>query len=225
LIQLHHCTKIYLGQKAHALFDISFDIEKGEFVFLTGPSGAGKSTLLKLLTCQERPSSGQALLAGRNLSTIRDSSVPFLRRNIGMVFQDFRLVSYRSVFENVAIALEALGIHGKEVKRKVVSALAEVGMQTKLDSSPPQLSGGEQQRVAIARAIVNEPAIILADEPTGNLDKELTSQIMEILHRINLRGTTVLVATHDPDLIRSFNARTLELLHGRLISDRSPYLM
>lgn len=220
MIQLHHCHKKYPSQKTPALHDITFNVEKGEFIFLTGPSGSGKTTLLKLLTCQERPTSGQVIVAGRNLGAIRDSSVPYIRRNIGMVFQDFKLVPYRTVFENVAIALEVLGVHGAGLKKKVVSALGEVGMQTKLDAYPVQLSGGEQQRVAIARAIINEPAIFLADEPTGNLDKELTAEVMRMLLKINLKGATVMVATHDPDLIRSVKKRVIELSHSRLVADR-----
>ncbi|MCG6536349.1 MAG: cell division ATP-binding protein FtsE [Syntrophales bacterium LBB04] len=223
MIRLHHCTKTYHLQKIPALYDMSFDVEKGEFVYIIGPSGAGKTTLLKLLTCQEKPTSGQVVVASYNLSTIRDSSIPFLRRNIGMIFQDFKLVPYRTVYQNVSLALEVMEIHGRANKKKVISALASVGMQTKLEAFPPQLSGGEQQRVAIARAIVNEPAIILADEPTGNLDREMTDQIMEIIRNINLKGATILIATHDPSLIGSANARVMELTRGRLISDKKPF--
>ena len=196
-------------------------VEKGEFVFLTGPSGAGKTTLLKLIMADVFATRGQILVGGRNVARIDRSSIPFLRRNIGVVFQDFKLLPTRTVGENVAYTLEVLGTPGREVRRRVLTMLKQVGLEHKVDAWPLQLSGGEQQRVAIARALVNDPAILLADEPTGNLDQKLTLEVMDLLTTVNARGTTVLVATHDPQILSRYKRRTLRLEQGRVVEDRS----
>jgi cell division transport system ATP-binding protein len=219
MIQLYHVQKRY-PNGCDALNDVTLRVREGEFVFLTGPSGAGKSTLLRLLLVMERATDGQILIGGRNIHVLRDSSVPYLRRNIGVVFQDFRLIKTRTVFENVAIALEIMGLKRKEIERRVTQLLEGLRLMHKAHGWPGDLSGGEQQRVAIARALVNEPAILLADEPTGNLDPELSHDIMQLLMDINRRGTTVVVATHDTALIDRYGLRTLVLTRGQLSEDR-----
>ena len=218
IIQMFHVSMRYTRDNL-ALEDVSLKLEKGEFVFLAGPSGAGKSTLLKLLFCAEKPTQGQIIVAGLNVHRIQRVSVPFLRRNIGVVFQDFKLLNRRSVFDNVAFALEVLGRPRREIKRRVTTILRQVGLGDKLHHRPQRLSGGEQQRVAIARAMVNEPAILLADEPTGNLDPKLTIDIMDLLCEANARGTTVVVATHDPTVLDRYRKRVITLEHGRLVDD------
>jgi cell division transport system ATP-binding protein len=215
---MFHVTKQYT-RDARALEDVSLLVDKGEFVFLEGPSGAGKTTLLKLLFCAEPPSDGQILIGDRNVSRMRASGVPFLRRNIGVVFQDFKLLPNRTVFENVALALEVLGRRPADIRRRVTTVLGQVGLGHKLHALPQRLSGGEQQRVAIARALVNEPAILLADEPTGNLDPELALDVMGLINTANTRGTTVLVATHDPTLMAAFPKRRVRLERGRVVHD------
>ncbi len=218
IIQMFHVSMRYTRDSL-ALEDLSLKLEKGEFVFLAGPSGAGKSTLLKLLFCAEKPTQGQIIVAGLNVHRIQRVSVPFLRRNIGVIFQDFKLLSRRSVFDNVAFALEVLGRPRREIKRRVTMILRQVGLGDKMHHRPQRLSGGEQQRVAIARAMVNEPAILLADEPTGNLDPQLTIDIMDLLCEANARGTTVVVATHDPTVLQRYRKRVITLEHGRLVDD------
>lgn len=218
LIRLFHVSKTY-ATGSFALHDLSVEIRKGELVFLTGPSGAGKTTLMKLLFAAERPSEGQILVLGRNVARLGERRIPALRRRIGVVFQDFKLIPTRSVEDNVALALEVLGRPRREVRSKVFAMLRRVGLQHRRHELPPALSGGEQQRVALARALVNEPAILLADEPTGNLDAELTLEIMDLVAAAAARGTTVLVATHDLALIRRYARRTLRLEAGRLIED------
>ncbi len=218
MIQISHVSKSYL-KDVPALSDVNLMIEKGEFVFLTGPSGAGKSTLLRLLFGAEKPTEGQILVNGRNISRIRRSHIPLLRRKIGVVFQDFKLLANRTVFENVAVALEVLGEGRSRVQQKVWRVLKSVGLAHKMHAKPLLLSGGEQQRVAIARAIVNEPDILLADEPTGNLDPDIALEIMKFLQQVNARGTTVIIATHDPDLLSRFNKRQVVLERGRVVSD------
>jgi cell division transport system ATP-binding protein len=215
MIQLFHVSRYY--QSIPALEDINLRIEKGEFVFITGPSGAGKTTLLNLLFSAIKPSSGQILIDGRNIARISRSSIPLLRRNIGVVFQDFKLIHSRNVFDNVAITLYVLGKPQNEIKKNVYAVLKAVGLQHKLNVYPQFLSGGEQQRVAIARAIVNEPKILLADEPTGNLDIDLTYEIMELFFKINARGTTVVVATHNNELIKKYSKRVIHLEKGRVV--------
>ncbi|MCK5688722.1 cell division ATP-binding protein FtsE [Myxococcota bacterium] len=215
MIHFFHIEKSY-GAGNTALFDLSFHIEKGDFVFLTGPSGAGKSTLLKLIFAAEKPTKGQLLVNGRNINRLSSSSIPFLRRNVGVVFQDFKLLPRRTIEENVAISLEVIGLPWREVKRRTYMILKEVGLAHKLRSFPTQLSGGEQQRVAIARALARDPQILLADEPTGNLDNEKADEIMKLLHDANARGTTVIVATHDQALVEASAKRVIHLVDGNL---------
>jgi cell division transport system ATP-binding protein len=218
MIQMFHVEKAYPGDPP-TLQDINLRVEKGEFVFLTGPSGAGKTTLLKLVFAAELPTGGQVLVGGHNVGRIRASGIPYLRRNVGVVFQDFKLLPHRTVAQNVAFTLEVLGSPRREVEEKVARMLKRVGLQHKAASFPPRLSGGEQQRVVIARALVNEPTILLADEPTGNLDPALTVDIMDLLRDVNIRGTTVLVATHDHSLLERYRTRVLRLERGRLVYD------
>jgi len=198
---------------------VSFTAQKGEFIVLTGPSGAGKSTLLKLLSFEERPTVGEVSLEGHSSSTFRKKDLPHLRRRVGLVFQDFRLLRDRSVYENVALVLWATGARKVGLHRRVVQSLAAVGLSSKTDSKPDELSGGEQQRVGIARAIVNDPFVVLADEPTGNLDEETTRDVFRLLKKISSGGTAVLVATHDLSVAKEFRARTIQLVGGALVSD------
>ncbi len=220
MIELYHVSKAY-ERDSPALSDISFKVDKGEFVYLTGPSGAGKTTLLKLLFAAEPASEGQILVNGRNVNTLRPKSIPQLRRQIGVVFQDFKLIHHWTIYQNVAFVLEILGTPRKEIKRKTWLTLKRVQLQHKMDSYPLKLSGGEQQRVAIARALVNDPVILLADEPTGNLDPDITIEILRFFFDINSRGTTVMLATHDKQLIRQFPRRVIALERGRLTSDNA----
>jgi len=218
MIQLFDVRKAYSGD-APVLDGITLRIEKGEFIWLTGPSGAGKSTLLRLLFCADTATSGQILVGGRNIARLTQGGVPFLRRNIGVVFQDFKLLENRTVLENVGFALEVLGASDSEIRERSMRRLDQVGLKYKANSLPQRLSGGEQQRVAIARALVNEPTILLADEPTGNLDATLTDSILELLFDANARGTTVIVATHDRALLQRYQRRTVALEHGRVVAD------
>jgi cell division transport system ATP-binding protein len=215
MIQLFRVSKEY-GRFRHALDDVTCTIERGEFVFLTGPSGAGKSTFLKLLFREEPPTSGQILVNGRNIGVLPASQVPYFRRTVGVVFQDFKLIPRKSVFENIAFVQNVLGLPRAEQKRRAYQVLKRVGLHHQMNAFPDELSGGEQQRVAIARAIVNEPTLLLADEPTGNLDPVLSEEIMKLFLEINIRGTTVLVATHDFELIRRTGKRVLSLDRGHL---------
>ncbi len=215
MIQLFRVSKDY-GRFRHALTEVTCSIERGEFVFLTGPSGAGKSTFLKLLFRDEPPSDGQILVNGRNIGVLPDSQVPYFRRTIGVVFQDFKLIARKTVFENISFVQNVLGLPRAEQKRRAYQVLKRVGLHHQMNAHPTELSGGEQQRVAIARAIVNEPTLLLADEPTGNLDPVLSEEIMRLFAEINIRGTTVLVATHDFDLVRRMGKRVLTLDRGRL---------
>ena len=216
MIQLHNVSLAY-QKDATALNNITLRIEKGEFVFLTGPSGAGKSTLLRLLYGALSPSRGQVLIDGKNVSHMSASQIPLLRRSVGVVFQDFKLLSSRTVFENVAITLEVLGWGRADIGKKVMHTLKQMGMESKINLTPQRLSGGEQQRVALARALVNDPKILLADEPTGNLDEANKNQILTIFKEANVRGTTVVVATHDRRLIDYGNKRLVTLSNGVLL--------
>lgn len=216
MIQLFHVSKYY--DRRLALSDVTLDIEKGEFVLLMGPSGAGKSTLLKLLIGAERPEEGQILVQGRSLSKLRPSEIPLLRRKVGVVLQDFRLLPKKTVFDNVSLPLLVQGASTVEIRRKVTEALRSVGLDHKKDLFPPGLSTGEQQRVCIARATVNGPIMLLADEPTGNLDPDLTSEIIELFKSINARGTTIIVATHDPNVLAQVNRRVITLDQGKVVS-------
>ncbi len=222
MIQLFNVCKAYQREQS-ALNDITIKIGKGEFVYLTGPSGAGKSTLLKLLYCAEKPTRGQILVNGRNITRFGPSHIPSLRRNLGIIFQDFKLLTRRTVFENVAFPLEVQGRKRFEIGKKVYQTLKNVGLEHRLNHHPLQLSGGEQQRVAVARALVVDPMILLADEPTGNLDPDVTHDIMELFKTANARGTTVVMATHDRSLIREFPRRVISLEAGQIASDGLPY--
>lgn len=203
----------------HALKDVSFTIDDGEFVFVIGRSGAGKSTLIKLLTCEEQPTSGHVLIDHYDISNIRRGLVPYLRRNIGMVFQDFRLIYTKTVYENVAFAMEIVGASRTAIRRRVPIVLSTVGLRDKAKARPWELSGGEQQRVAIARAMVNNPMLILADEPTGNLDPGNSEALMVLLEEINHAGTTVVICTHDQDLVNRMQKRVIEIDNGYLVRD------
>jgi cell division transport system ATP-binding protein len=216
VIETHHLSKLY-SRGLYALRDLSLTIEKGDFVFLTGPSGAGKSTLLRLLLLQERPNEGDIIVAGRNLKDLTPPQIQSYRRSVGFVFQDFRLVPRFTVFQNVSFVMRVLGVAEAVQQRKTFQVLKWVGLQHRMNALPEELSGGEQQRVAIARALVNDPHLILADEPTGNLDPDLSLEIMNLFRDINARGTTVLVATHDRELIRRVGRRAMTLDHGRLV--------
>lgn len=216
MIETHGLGKSY-GRGLYGLRDVSISIEKGEFVFLTGPSGAGKSTLLRLLLLEERPTEGTAIVNGRNLTRMRPSEVQAYRRSVGFVFQDFKLVPSKTVFENVSFALRVLGTPLDQQRRRTYQVLKWVGLQHRQQAYPLELSGGEQQRVAIARALVNEPQLVLADEPTGNLDPDLSLEIMNLFRDINASGTTVLVATHDRELIKWVGRRTIHLEHGHTL--------
>lgn len=202
-----------------ALGGISFDIDEGELVFLTGHSGAGKSTLMKLIMLMERPTTGQVIIGGRNLSRIRKGQIPFHRRQVGVVFQNHQLLFDRNVFENVALPLQIAGYQSREVGRRVRAALDKVGLLDKEKHNPITLSGGEQQRVGIARAVVNKPPVLLADEPTGNLDPELSAEIMNLFAQFNAVGVTVMIASHDIDLITRLDYRVLTLHKGHIIHD------
>ncbi len=199
-----------------ALVDITLDISKNDFVFITGPSGAGKTTLLKLLYLAEPVSEGQILIDGMNLSRVPRRRIPFLRRKFGIIFQDYKLIAGRTVFDNVALVLEAAGKKRRLIQKKVRSVLRLVGMEDQQNTFPPSLSGGEQQRVAVARAIIGDPKIILADEPTGSLDDDSATIIMDLLNDVHIRGATVIIATHDKDLINKTGGRVLFLKQGRL---------
>ena len=219
MIELYHVVKRYSGAERPALDGVSLKVDKGEFCFLTGPSGAGKTTLLRLLFCAELATSGQVMLNGRNVARIRPKQIPFLRRNIGVVFQDFKLLPAHTVSENVGFALEVQGRRTEEVRTRTRDMLEKVGLAHKEHQPIEKLSGGEQQRVAIARALVTDPAIMLCDEPTGNLDPERSADIMDLLMRANARGTTIIVATHDPKLIEEHRRRVLMLKDGKLARD------
>jgi len=220
-VRTYHVSKSYLAGQ-YALHDVSLEVRKSEFIFLTGASGAGKTTLLKLLFAAERPSEGQILVLGRNVGRLREHAIPALRRRIGVVFQDFKLLRDRTIEENVRMALDVSGTPRREARGKVFSLLKQVGLQHRRFHHPLSLSGGEQQRVALARALVNEPEILLADEPTGNLDPELTLEIMELIASTSTRGTTVIVATHDMAVVERYAKRVVRLERGRVLEDSGP---
>jgi len=221
MVRLFGVTKTYRKENS-ALNNVSFRISKGEFVYLNGPSGAGKSTLLRLLYCGERPSRGQILLDGQNVTRMAQRKIPYLRRRIGVVFQDFKLLENRTVFENVAFPLEVQGMKRYAVSRKVYDTLELVGIEHKLKSYPLELSGGEQQRVAIARALIVDPMLLIADEPTGNLDAGMSREIVELFSAANLKGATVLLATHDRDIMNHMPGRVVSLDAGELVNDTHP---
>jgi cell division transport system ATP-binding protein len=216
VIEANHVSKTY-ARGVYALRDLSLRIDKGDFVFLTGPSGAGKSTLLRLLLRQDVPSEGQLTVGGRNLATLTPRQVQSYRRSLGFVFQDFKLLPAKTVIENVSFVPRVLGMAESQQQRRTFQVLKWVGLQHRMNAFPLELSGGEQQRIAIARALVNDPAIILADEPTCNLDPDLSLEIMNLFREINARGTTVVVATHDRELIRRVGRRAVTLDHGQIV--------
>jgi cell division transport system ATP-binding protein len=218
VIRFAHVYKSY-PNGALALKDISFRVGKGEFVFLTGHSGAGKSTIMKLLFAEQQPTSGEVRVSGYNVSALRVDEVPKLRRRLGIVFQDFRLLEDRTAAENVAFALEVIGARRDTIAARVTRVLTQVGLAARFRAYPRELSGGEQQRIAIARALVNDPAIIVADEPTGNLDERATRGVFQLLRDINTAGTVVVMATHDLDIVRQVPYRTIELRDGSVVYD------
>ncbi len=218
IVELHDVTKVYPGGHV-ALERVSMAISRGEFVFLVGPTGCGKSTLIKLLIRDLDPTEGAVMIAGRDVAKLPDKKIPHLRRNIGTVFQDFKLLANRTVYDNVAYALQVIGASRAEIREKVPETLRLVGLQSKVHSYPDQLSGGEQQRVSIARAFVNHPPLLLADEPSGNLDPVTSIGIMQLLYRINRTGTTVLVVTHDREMVDKMRRRVIELYEGRVVRD------
>ncbi|MTI80536.1 MAG: cell division ATP-binding protein FtsE [Firmicutes bacterium] len=218
MIHFYNVTKAY-DNEIKAVSDITLRIHKGEFVFLVGPSGAGKSTLMKLITREELPSRGQLMFNGKNVARMRPREIPHLRRKIGMVFQDFRLLPQKTVAENVSFALEVTGASRKYIRKAVPAVLERVGMLDKANNYPAQISGGEQQRVGIARAIINNPMLILADEPTGNLDPDTTQGIMNLFNDINRNGTTVIMSTHAWDIVDSMKRRVVKMTNGKVISD------
>lgn len=215
MIEFTHTYKVYSGS-VYALKDINLSIEKGEFVFLTGPSGAGKTTLFRLLSAYDKSSSGEVKVLNYNLTKINAEQVPYFRRHLGVVYQDFRLLKNKSIFENVALPLEIRGERERQIRTRTEEVLDQVGLLHKKNDLPPQLSGGEQQRVAIARALVHRPSVLIADEPTGNLDPYLAKEIIRLLDKINAQGTTVFVATHDHELVKSLQKRVVHIQEGRI---------
>ncbi len=218
LIQLSNVSKTYQNGVT-ALNDASLEIDRGEFVFLIGPSGAGKSTIIKLLFREEIATEGKVIVNGKNLNTMWDNRVPYLRRSIGTIFQDFKLLPNKTVYDNVAFALQVVGASSKDIREKVPAVLTLVGLDQKTDFLPSQLSGGEQQRVCIARAVVNNPGLVLADEPTGNLDPETSQDIMQVLLYINQMGTTIVMSTHARDIVNALGKRVVALEAGRIVRD------
>ena len=216
MIETRRLSKVY-SRGLYALRDLTLNVEKAEFVFLTGPSGAGKSTLLRLLLMQERPTEGEVFVNGHNLAMLSRREIQEYRRGIGFVFQDFKLIPSRTVLENVSFVPEVLGVPAANQRRRAFQVLKWVGLQHRMNAYPNDLSGGEQQRIAIARALVNDPVLLIADEPTGTLDPDLSLEIMNLLREINAGGTTVLVATHDRELIRLVGRRTITLDQGRVV--------
>lgn len=219
MIRLRRVTKIYKGN-VYALEDATVDIERGEFAFLVGPSGSGKTTFIKLLIKEEEPTSGQIYIADTNINQMRKWKVPYLRRKIGCVFQDFKLLPHKTVFQNVGYAMEVTGKSRRITDQQVPEVLKLVGLGHKLEAFPDELSGGEQQRVAIARAFINRPPILLADEPTGNVDPSLGEGIVRLLEKINSSGTTVIMSTHDKSIVNTFRKRVIAMENGRIIRDQ-----
>ncbi len=218
MIETYGLTKMYPGGQV-ALKNINLKISKGEFVFIVGPSGAGKTTFIKLLFREELPSKGQIFFDGKNITRLRPREVPYLRRRMGIVFQDCRLLPEKTIYENVAFAMEVVEAHSRDIRKRVPYVLDRVGLLHKVDAKPAELSGGEQQRIALARAIVNNPDILIADEPTGNLDPDTSRDIINLLDDINKRGTTVLIATHARELVDSMKKRVIQLEKGSLVRD------
>lgn len=223
MIEFRNVSKVY-NNGTEALHDINLKIEDGEFVFIVGSSGAGKSTFLKLIMCEERPNSGNIVIDTQDVSKIRKGKIPFIRRKMGIVFQDFRLIDHMTVYDNVAFAMRVVGASAKSVKKRVPYILGLVGLQHKAKHHPSELSGGEQQRVGLARALVNNPSIIIADEPTGNIDPALSFEIVDLLNEINRLGTTVLMVTHEHSLVKHFHKRIIQIHSGEIIADTGEIL-
>jgi len=218
LIEFRNVSKVY-NNGTEALHNINLKVEKGEFVFIVGSSGAGKSTFLKLITCEERPNEGQVLIDGQDISHIRKGKIPYVRRKMGLVFQDFRLIDHMTVYDNVAFAMRVVGASPKDIKKRVPYILGLVGLQHKAKHYPTEMSGGERQRVGLARALVNNPSMIIADEPTGNIDPALSYEIVDLLSAINERGTTVLMVTHEHSLVKHFHKRIIQIHSGEIVAD------
>ncbi len=219
MIEFKDVTKIYDSNDTHALEKVNIKIEDGEFVFVVGSSGAGKSTFLKLIMHEEKPTEGEVIVNGYSSATMKKKQVPYYRRTMGIVFQDFRIIPKMSVFDNVAFAMRVIGTGEKEIRKRVPYILQLVGLSEKARSMPNELSGGEQQRVSLARALVNNPKLIIADEPTGNVDPEMSHEIVDLLTKINNSGTTVVMVTHEHDLVRTFQRRVIVIQHGKVVSD------
>lgn len=218
LIEFRNVSKVY-NNGTEALHNINLKVDKGDFVFIVGSSGAGKSTFLKLITCEERPNSGQIIVDGIDVSRIRKGKIPYVRRKMGMVFQDFRLIDHMTVYDNVAFAMRVVGAPAKTIKKRVPYILSLVGLQHKAKHYPTELSGGERQRVGLARALVNNPSMIIADEPTGNIDPALSFEIVDLLSEINRRGTTILMVTHEHSLVKHFHKRIIQIHSGEIVAD------
>ena len=218
MIEFRNVSKVY-NNGTEALHNINLKVEKGEFVFIVGSSGAGKSTFLKLITCEERPNEGQVLIDGQDISHIRKGKIPYVRRKMGLVFQDFRLIDHMTVYDNVAFAMRVVGASPKTIKKRVPYILGLVGLQHKAKHYPTEMSGGERQRVGLARALVNNPSMIIADEPTGNIDPALSYEIVDLLSAINERGTTVLMVTHEHYLVKHFHKRIIQIHSGEIVAD------
>lgn len=218
MIEFRNVSKVY-NNGTEALHNINLKVEKGEFVFIVGSSGAGKSTFLKLITCEERPNEGQVLIDGQDISHIRKGKIPYVRRKMGLVFQDFRLIDHMTVYDNVAFAMRVVGASPKTIKKRVPYILGLVGLQHKAKHYPTEMSGGERQRVGLARALVNNPSMIIADEPTGNIDPALSYEIVDLLSAINERGTTVLMVTHEHSLVKHFHKRIIQIHSGEIVAD------
>ena len=218
MIEFRNVSKVY-NNGTEALHNINLKVEKGEFVFIVGSSGAGKSTFLKLITCEERPNEGQVLIDGQDISHIRKGKSPYVRRKMGLVFQDFRLIDHMTVYDNVAFAMRVVGASPKTIKKRVPYILGLVGLQHKAKHYPTEMSGGERQRVGLARALVNNPSMIIADEPTGNIDPALSYEIVDLLSAINERGTTVLMVTHEHSLVKHFHKRIIQIHSGEIVAD------
>ena len=218
MIEFRNVSKVY-NNGTEALHNINLRVDKGDFVFIVGSSGAGKSTFLKLITCEERPNSGQIIVDGVDISRIRKRKIPYVRRKMGMVFQDFRLIDHMTVYDNVAFAMHVVGAPPKTIKKRVPYILSLVGLQHKAKHYPTELSGGERQRVGLARALVNNPSMIIADEPTGNIDPALSFEIVDLLSEINRRGTTVLMVTHEHSLVKHFHKRIIQIHSGEIVAD------
>ncbi len=218
LIEFRNVSKVY-NNGTEALHNINLNVEEGEFVFIVGSSGAGKSTFLKLITCEERPNEGQVIIDGQDVSHIRKGKIPYVRRKMGLVFQDFRLIDHMTVYDNVAFAMRVVGASPRTIKKRVPYILSLVGLQHKAKHYPTEMSGGERQRVGLARALVNNPSMIIADEPTGNIDPALSFEIVDLLSEINRRGTTVLMVTHEHSLVKHFHKRIIQIHSGEIVAD------